>query len=141
MKGFIWLVPLNIGAFFGCNTFGWVSDRFGRRPVFASFLVILAILIYFFGNSTTFTQVLILGPLVGFFGAGFYLGFGAIFSELFPTRARATAQGFCYNVGRGVAAFAPLLVGYVAEIKGYGPGACYRFGFCPCRCVCRFHPS
>ena len=121
MKGLIWLVPLNIGAFFGHNTFGWISDRLGRRPVFASFLVILAILIYFFGNSTTFTHVLILGPLVGFFGAGFYSGFGAIFSELFPTRARATAMGFCYNVGRGVAAFAPLLVGYVAEIKGYGP--------------------
>lgn len=121
MKGFIWIVPLSLGAFLGQNSFGWISDRFGRRPVFASFLVILAILIYFFGQLTTFTQFLVLGPLVGFFGAGFYSGFGAIFSELFPTRARATAQGFCYNVGRGVAAFTPPLVGYVAEIKGYGP--------------------
>ena len=121
MEGFIWIVPLSLGAFLGQNSFGWISDRFGRRPVFASFLVILAILIYFFGQLTTFTHVLVLGPLVGFFGAGFYSGFGAIFSELFPTRARATAQGFCYNVGRGVAAFAPPLVGYVAEIKGYGP--------------------
>ena len=121
LKGFIWVVPLNIGAFLGLNSFGWISDRFGRRPVFAFFLVILAILVYFFGQSTTFAQILILGPLVGFFGAGFYSGFGAMFSELFPTRARATAQGFCYNVGRGVAAFAPPLVGYVAEIRGYGP--------------------
>lgn len=121
MKGFIWIVPLSLGAFLGQNSFGWISDRFGRRPVFASFLVILAILIYFFGQLTTFTQFLVLGPLVGFFGAGFYSGFGAIFSELFPTRARATAQGFCYNVGRGVAAFTPPLLGYVAEIKGYGP--------------------
>ncbi len=121
MEGFIWIVPLSLGAFLGQNSFGWISDRFGRRPVFASFLVILAILIYFFGQLTTFTHLLVLGPLVGFFGAGFYSGFGAIFSELFPTRARATAQGFCYNVGRGVAAFAPPLVGYVAEIKGYGP--------------------
>ncbi|MCY4262445.1 MAG: MFS transporter [Candidatus Dadabacteria bacterium] len=121
LRGFIWIVPLNLGAFLGLNSFGWISDKFGRRPVFASFLFILAILIYFFGQSTTFTQILILGPLVGFFGAGFYSGFGAMFSELFPTRARATAQGFCYNVGRGVGAFAPPLVGYVAEVKGYGP--------------------
>ncbi len=122
MKGFIWLVPLNIGAFLGHNSFGWISDKLGRRPVFSAFLVILGILIYFFGQSTTLTQVLIFGPLVGFFGAGFYSGFGSIFAELFPTRTRATAQGFCYNVGRGVSALAPPLVGYMAGIKGYGPG-------------------
>ncbi len=121
MEGFIWIVPLTLGAFFGCNTFGWISDRLGRRPVFISYLLIMAVLVYFFGHATTAKQVLILGPLVGFFGTGFYSGFGAIFSELFPTRARATAQGFCYNVGRGVAAFTPPLVGYVAEIQGYGP--------------------
>ena len=121
LKGFIWIIPLNIGAFLGCNSFGWISDRFGRRPVFISYLLIMAVLTYFFGQSTTLTQVLILGPLVGFFGTGFYSGFGAIFSEIFPTRARGTAQGFCYNVGRGVSAIAPPLVGYVAGIKGYGP--------------------
>ena len=121
VKGFIWIIPLNIGAFFGCNTFGWVSDRFGRRPVFIFYLLTMAVLIYFFGHATTLKEVIILGPLVGFFGTGFYSGFGAIFSEIFPTRARGTAQGFCYNVGRGVAAIAPPLVGYVAGIKGYGP--------------------
>ena len=121
VKGFIWIIPLNIGAFFGCNTFGWVSDRFGRRPVFIFYLLTMAVLIYFFGHATTLKEVIILGPLVGFFGTGFYSGFGAIFSEIFPTRARGTAQGFCYNVGRGVSAIAPPLVGYVAGIKGYGP--------------------
>ena len=120
VKGFIWIIPLNIGAFLGCNTFGWISDRFGRRPVFIAYLLMMAVLIYFFGQSTTLTQVIILGPLVGFFGTGFYSGFGALFSEIFPTRARGTAQGFCYNVGRGVSAIAPPLVGYVAGIKGYG---------------------
>ncbi len=120
LKGFIWVIPLNIGAFLGCNTFGWISDRLGRRPVFISYLLIMAVLTYFFGQSTTLTQVLILGPLVGFFGTGFYSGFGAMFSEIFPTRARGTAQGFCYNVGRGVSAIAPPLVGYIAGMKGYG---------------------
>ena len=120
-KGIIWLLPLNVGALLGHNSFGWISDKLGRRPVFAAFLLILGVLIYFFGQSTTLTQVLILGPLVGFFGAGFYSGFGVIFAELFPTRTRATAQGFCYNVGRGVSALAPPLVGYVAGMKGYGP--------------------
>ncbi len=120
-KGFIWIIPINIGAFIGCNTFGWVSDRYGRRPVFVIYLLAMAVLIYFFGHARDLKTVLILGPLVGFFGTGFYSGFGAIFSEIFPTRARGTAQGFCYNFGRGISLFAPPLVGLVASKYGYGP--------------------
>lgn len=119
-KGFAWIIPINIGAFIGCNTFGWISDRFGRRPIFVFYLLAMALVVYFFGNARSLTTVLLLGPFVGFFGTGFYSGFGAIFSEVFPTRARGTAQGFCYNVGRGVSAVAPPLVGYVAELYGYG---------------------
>jgi len=119
-KGFIWLIPVNIGAFIGCNVFGWISDKFGRKPVFVGFLIAMAIIVYFFGQAKSLKTVLILGPLVGFFGTGFYSGFGALFSEIFPTRARGTAQGFCYNLGRGISFFAPPLVGYVASIYGYG---------------------
>lgn len=119
-KGFAWIIPINIGAFIGCNTFGWISDRFGRRPVFVVYLLAMAVLIYFFGHAKDLKTVLILGPLVGFFGTGFYSGFGAIFSEIFPTRARGTAQGFCYNFGRGMSLFAPPLVGLVASQYGYG---------------------
>jgi MFS family permease len=119
-KGFAWIIPINIGAFIGCNTFGLISDRFGRKPVFFAYLVIMAVLVWFFGHAKDLATVLVLGPFIGFFGTGFYSGFGAIFSELFPTRARGTAQGFCYNFGRGVSAVAPPLVGYVAGIYGYG---------------------
>ena len=44
--------------------------------------------------------LLLLGPIVGFFGTGYFSGFGAITAELFPTRIRVTAQGFTYNSGR-----------------------------------------
>ena len=80
----------------------------------------MAVLVWFFGNSTTLTSVLLLGPFIGFFGTGFYSGFGAIFSEIFPTRARGTAQGFCYNVGRGISSIAPPLIGFFAEKWGFG---------------------
>jgi hypothetical protein len=39
---------------------------------------------------------------------------GSFYTELFPTRIRATAQGFCYNSGRGLAAGFPLLTGLAA---------------------------
>lgn len=121
-KGFIWIVPINIGAFIGCNTFGFISDRLGRRPVFVAFLLLMAVLVWFFGEATTLREVLILGPFIGFFGTGFYSGFGAIFSEIFPTRARGTAQGFCYNVGRGVSAIAPPLIGFLVGKYGFASG-------------------
>jgi len=119
-KGFIWLIPVNIGAFIGCNMFGYISDRYGRKPVFISFLLGMAVVVYLFGNADSLTDVLILGPFVGFFGTGFYSGFGALFSEIFPTRARGTAQGFSYNMGRGVSFFAPPMVGYIASLYGFG---------------------
>ena len=119
-KGFIWLIPVNIGAFIGCNMFGYISDRFGRKPVFISFLLGMAVVVFLFGRADSLRDVLILGPFVGFFGTGFYSGFGALFSELFPTRARGTAQGFSYNMGRGVSFFAPPMVGYIAGIYGFG---------------------
>lgn len=121
-KGFIWIVPINMGAFIGCNTFGFISDRLGRRPVFVAYLLIMAVLVWFFGRATTLREVIILGPFIGFFGTGFYSGFGAIFSEIFPTRVRGTAQGLCYNLGRGVSAIAPPLIGFLVSKYGFATG-------------------
>jgi MFS family permease len=44
--------------------------------------------------------------------------FGSYFGELYPTRVRATGAGFCFNVGRGISAFAPVLFGGLAQIVG-----------------------
>jgi MFS family permease len=72
------------------------------------------VLVPVFGSTRSLTWLLVLGPLVGFFGTGFFSGFGAVASELFPTEVRATAMGVTYNVGRGFSALAPLAVGWVA---------------------------
>jgi len=39
------------------------------------------------------SSLLILGPLVGFFGIGFFSGFAAIASEIFPCQIRANRHG------------------------------------------------
>ena len=59
--------------------------------------------------------LLTIGPLVGYFGHGYFSVFGAMLAELFPTRIRATAQGFCYNAGRVVSAAAPYTIGALAQ--------------------------
>lgn len=140
VKGFGFTIPLNIGAILGCISFGMISDKFGRKFTFGAYLIIVALLVPIFGNLVKVQEflgflsidalVLILAPLLGFFNTGFYSGFGAIFSEIFPTRARGTAQGFSYNVGRGASAIAPPLFAFIAissfafsfngEIIGHG---------------------
>jgi MFS family permease len=63
---------------------------------------------------------LILGPFVAFFGTGFFSGFSAIASEIFPTEIRATAMGLSYNIGRGLSAAAPWVIGALAPRYGLG---------------------
>jgi len=45
---------------------------------------------------------------------------GTFMTELFPTSVRGVAQGFCYNVGRGIGALFPALVGVLADQWGLG---------------------
>jgi MFS family permease len=66
------------------------------------------------------TVLLLMGPLVGFFGTGFFSLFGTMLAELYPTRIRGAGQGFAYNFGRGLSALAPFLVGAAADSYGLG---------------------
>ena len=45
---------------------------------------------------------------------------GPFMTELFPTAVRGTAQGFCYNAGRGIGALFPALVGFLSDTMSLG---------------------
>ncbi len=89
--------------------------KFGRRKSYVFYLVMAAILVPVFGMTRSLTTLLILGPLAGFFGTGYFSGFAAIASELFPTEIRASVMGLTYNIGRGFSAIAPFVVGAIAK--------------------------
>jgi MFS family permease len=110
-----WVLFMAPGKWLGYTLFGFSADRFGRRISYAVYLVVAAVLVPIFGMTTSHTGLLLLGPLVGFFGTGFFSGFSAIASELFPTEIRATAMGLTYNIGRGFSALAPFVVGAIAR--------------------------
>jgi hypothetical protein len=80
------------------------------------------VLVPLYGSTRDTTALLLLGPLVAFFGTGYFSGFGAVSAEIFPTRVRATAQGLTYNVGRAVSAAAPVIVGAMSARFGLGAG-------------------
>jgi MFS family permease len=114
MKTTAWLVAMGIGKWLGYALFGFFADSVGRKRSYATYLIIAAALVPIYGMSRSPMWLLILGPFVAFFGTGFFSGYAAIASEIFPTEIRATAMGLSYNVGRGFSAIAPLAVGAIA---------------------------
>jgi MFS family permease len=116
-----WIIPMQIGAFFGYLSFGFIADRFGRKPAFIFYLITAALLVPIYGQmARNETVLMILGPFIGFFGSGYFSLFGAMLSELFPTKVRATGQGFAYNAGRAFSALAPFIIGGLADVYGIG---------------------
>jgi len=109
------------GKWLGYAVFGFFADAYGRKRPYFAYLLIAALLVPAYGLVHTPLSLLILGPLVGFFGIGFFSGFAAIASEIFPGEIRAMAMGFSYNAGRGLSAIAPFAVGALAVHFGIGP--------------------
>ena len=89
--------------------------RVGRKRTYVTYLVVAAVLVPVYGDLARPALLLPLGPVVAFFGTGYFSGFGAVTAEIFPTRIRATAQGMTYNVGRGISAAAPFAVGALSR--------------------------
>lgn len=102
----------DVGAFFGIYTFTVVTARIGRRPAFVlSFLLGLAATVMTFGWLRQTSQIFWMIPMLGFCNLLVFGGYSIYFPELYPTRLRSTGVGFCYNVGRIIAALGPFTLG------------------------------
>jgi MFS family permease len=143
---------MQMGTFLGYVMFGYLADRLGGKPVYIAYLVIAAVLVPFFAFVPSPTALLIIGPLVGFFGTGYFSGFSVISSELFPTELRGSAMGFAYNIGRVASAAAPYAIGKASESAGFSfalsltaggflLAAIIAFGLRPAAGVLPAHPS
>lgn len=118
-----WIIPLQIGAYLGYLTFGFIADRFGRSRTFIFFMVGAAIIVPIYGQMARSPMVLmLLGPLFGYLAHGYFSMFGGFIAEMFPTSVRATGQGTSYNLGRLAGAAAPYTIGALATIPGVGIG-------------------
>jgi MFS family permease len=115
----------NVGALLGFAGFGFLADRFGRKPttmLFYLMCLILTPIVYLWVKDI---QLLVLGLAVyGFFIQGVFSWTPIWLPELFPTRMRATAAGFIFNAPRLISAIAPLIAGsLIVGLGGYGKAA------------------
>ena len=118
-----WIVLMQAGAYLGYLTFGFIADRLGRRRTFILFMICAAAIVPVYGQmARNPTVLLVLSPLLGYFGHGYFSLFGSLVAELFPTAVRATGQGTSYNLGRMAGAIAPLTIGAAATLPGVGIG-------------------
>jgi MFS family permease len=120
----LWTIVMQGGTFLGYISFGYLADRFSRKYTYIGFLLTAAALVPLFAFVRNPAALLLIGPLVGFFGTGYFSGFSVIASELFPTSLRGTAMGFVYNIGRVTSAAAPYLIGRFSETAGLGYALC-----------------
>lgn len=115
------IIMLNVGMFIGYQIFGFLADKIGRRTslliCFTGATIMLPIYASIHDNNVLFWM----GPLLAIFFA--YAGpFGSYFPELYPARVRGTGAGFCFNVGRGISAFAPFVLGQIGTRYGLATG-------------------
>ncbi|HEX5074764.1 MAG TPA: MFS transporter [Gemmatimonadaceae bacterium] len=113
------IVAMQVGMWLGYVSFGYITDVLPRKRVYVTYLVMASLLLPLYGTMKIPVVLLLLGPLVAFFGTGFFSGFGGVTAEVYPTTIRATAQGFTYNLGRVASAAAPFTIGTLATSHGF----------------------
>jgi MFS family permease len=121
----------NMGGLIGTLLVIPAAKLLSRRALFA---------VYFAGSAAAIlvTYGLDWAPatrlaLFFFCGITVYGVFGAFpfyLTELYPTRVRATGSGFCYNIGRVLAAVGPFVVGSLSR-NGHAFDAIFYVGFVP----------
>jgi MFS family permease len=113
-----------IGAILGYTSLIFLTDAIGRRPSYflfclGSLLATLYLFLYIKDLNTVMWFMLVYGYfIIGGFGT-----FAAYLPELYPTRVRASGQGFCWNAARAVTGIGPLIGGILVGTFGSFPAA------------------
>jgi MFS family permease len=113
-------IALNLGAIFSCALSGLAITRLGRRASFSlCYIGALISCVAMFLTTKAFGPALVAWAFaVGFFAV---MIFGFLFicvPERYDTNLRATAMGFCVQIGRLVAAVAALTSGQLIGLFG-----------------------
>ncbi|SEQ32309.1 Major Facilitator Superfamily protein [Solimonas aquatica] len=126
-------MAFNIGGLIGTLLTIPAAKLLGRKPMFAIYFACGAAAVFttFGGDFEPHTR-LYLYLAIGLSVFGVFGSFTYYLPELFPTRLRATGAGFCYNIGRVLAAAGPFVVGLLgSKVAGGEIGILFWIGVVP----------
>jgi MFS family permease len=109
----------NAGAIAGYLVLGLLADTFGRKlTTWLYYLGALLLSVCFFLLVHDTHALLVMAAGNGFFVGGQFSWMTIYLPELFPTRVRGSAISLVYDTSRVVAAFGPLLAGWLISSFG-----------------------
>jgi len=119
------MIGMQVGAVAGYAIFGMLADRYGRRPMFCVFGMIMAAGLLpttILWDQAIRARGVLQGAMVAAgFGTGIWSGVAPMISELLPTRVRTTALGMILNVTRGFQFFTPIFITAMSAHVGFAP--------------------
>lgn len=119
-----WLVFTAIAGAIGCFGGSLLSDRIGRRAtlsILAGTGCVGGIVLGLSWAHLLEGNWILIPFFILFAGSNGAAVFGALFSELFPAKMRATAVSSALQIGRGMSFFPPLIAAALLPIFGYQP--------------------
>lgn len=115
VKTFQYVLIMTLAQLPGYFSAAYLIETWGRKPVLITYMLGTAISAWFFGGSTTVTELLIWGSLLSFFNLGAWGGLYAYTPENYPAEIRATGAGSAAGFGRIGSVISPLLVGVLVD--------------------------
>ena len=107
-------VCLNLGAFFGSVSLGFLSNRFGLTRIIGLFFVASAVFVVVYGSAgASVAMRLILVFMLMYFVQGAFTGLYAVAARIYPTEIRTTGIGWAIGAGRLGAILGPIVAGLV----------------------------
>jgi len=122
-EGSLSLMFMGMGGLVGGFLSGWVIKLVSlRTSLIASFVICFLMAFLLFKTNSVFSPVIYveIAILALFFGASQGI-LSMYIPALFPAAIRASATGFCFNIGRVLTALAVLFAGVLVDVLGgYG---------------------
>lgn len=125
------MMILAISGLAGSIISGWIANAIGlRKTMMMCFAVcfVMVFVVFKLNTSVTLITFIEMGILAFFFG----ISQGALsvyIPQLFPTVVRASATGFCFNVGRVFTATVVFFIGALVSLLGGYGNAIFIFSF------------
>ncbi|MFC4770305.1 MFS transporter [Effusibacillus consociatus] len=117
IKSFEYVLIMTLAQLPGYFSAAWLIERYGRKFVLVSYLVMTAVSSYAFGYAESTAGLIISGLFLSFFNLGAWGALYAYTPEQYPTSFRTTGAGMAAAFGRIGGILGPLVIGYLAAAK------------------------